>query len=171
MATKDPDALQRSKNNNRINDDNNKKKNNNNNDEYHFAKKLNKFLEDTEKYTGQGANPGGIYKAIWCRDAAHILKDQFLSGNIQQVLQQLLIIWSHQIEEMPGEKLVYGRGSPEMQFKPIKVEDNRVRRSFAGALPTTIYQEQGFSEIYAKNPDIDSTALMISKHLGFSTLF
>ena len=30
-----------------------------------------------------------------------------------------------------------------------------------GALPTTIYQP-GFSEVYGQNPDIDSTALMLS---------
>jgi len=35
------------------------------------------------------------------------------------------------------------------------------RKEFEGALPTTVYQA-GFSEIYGLNPDIDSTALMIS---------
>ena len=34
-------------------------------------------------------------------------------------------------------------------------------KDFEGALPTTIYQA-GFSEVYGQNPDIDSTALMIS---------
>jgi glycogen debranching enzyme len=69
------------------------------------------------------------------------------------------LIWSHQIE--PGrEKLVYGRGSPEMKFMSEEVKENK-QKEFAGALPTTIYQA-GFSEIYGQNPDIDSTALMIS---------
>ena len=37
------------------------------------------------------------------------------SGNMTAALQQLYLIWSHQIQ--PGrEKLVYGRGSPEMKF-------------------------------------------------------
>jgi len=35
------------------------------------------------------------------------------------------------------------------------------RKEFEGALPTTVYQA-GFSKIYGLNPDIDSTALMIS---------
>jgi glycogen debranching enzyme len=35
------------------------------------------------------------------------------------------------------------------------------QKEFEGALPTTIYQA-GFSEVYGQNPDIDSTALMIS---------
>jgi glycogen debranching enzyme len=34
-------------------------------------------------------------------------------------------------------------------------------KEFQGALPTTIYQA-GFSEVYGQNPDIDSTALMVS---------
>jgi glycogen debranching enzyme len=41
------------------------------------------------------------------------------------------------------------------------VADSEKEKEFEGALPTTIYQV-GFSETYGKNPDIDSTALMIS---------
>jgi hypothetical protein len=74
-------------------------------------------------------------------------------------LQQLYLIWSHQID--PGrEKLVYGRGSPEMKFTSEEAKENK-QKEFAGALPTTIYQD-GFSEVYGQNPDIDSAALMIS---------
>jgi glycogen debranching enzyme len=107
----------------------------------------------------QGVSPGGYYRAIWCRDAAYILRDWFLSGNVGAALQQAFLIWSHQIE--PGrEILVYGRGSPEMNFISETVQKQK-EREFAGALPTTIYQN-GFSEVYAQNPDIDSSALMIS---------
>src|SRR5919198_3299215 len=127
-----------------------------------FAKKLNKFLERTEEHILKEANPGGHYTAIWPRDASYILKDQFLSGNdIHAILQQILIIWSHQITEHGKEKIVYGRGSPEMNFKSV-VANNDIKRRFEGALPTTIHQKEGFSEVYAQNPDIDSTALMIS---------
>jgi glycogen debranching enzyme len=35
------------------------------------------------------------------------------------------------------------------------------QKEFEGALPTTIYQA-GFSEVYGQNPDIDSTALIVS---------
>jgi hypothetical protein len=74
-------------------------------------------------------------------------------------LQQLYLIWSHQID--PGrEKLVYGRGSPEMKFTSEEAKENK-QKEFAGALPTAIYQD-GFSDVYGQNPDIDSAALMIS---------
>lgn len=116
-------------------------------------------MRKTQEHTLQGVNPGGYYRAIWCRDAAYILRDWLLSGNANAALQQAFQIWSHQIE--PGrEILVYGRGSPDMNFVSETVQQQK-EREFAGALPTTIYQE-GFSEVYAQNPDIDSTALMIS---------
>src|SRR5919202_623983 len=117
------------------------------------------FLQKTQEHVLQGINPGGIYQAIWCRDAAYILRDWFLAGNIQGTMQQIYQIWSHQI--WPNrEKLVYGRGSPEMKFlSEVGKEDKQ--KEFQGALPTTIYQA-GFSEVYGQNPDIDSTALMVS---------
>ena len=40
-------------------------------------------------------------------------------------------------------------------------KQKRKQKNFEGALPTTIYQA-GYSEIYGLNPDIDSTALIIS---------
>src|SRR5919205_1079178 len=116
-------------------------------------------MTKTEEHVLQGVNPGGIYQAIWCRDASYILRDWNLSGNMTAALQQLYLIWSHQIE--PGrEKLVYGRGSPEMKFLSEEAKED-IQKEFAGALPTTIYQA-GFSELYGQNPDIDSTSLMIS---------
>ena len=42
-----------------------------------------------------------------------------------------------------------------------EVANEGKQKEFQGALPTTIYQV-GFSELYGQNPDIDSTALMIS---------
>jgi hypothetical protein len=124
-----------------------------------FIAKADVFIVKTEEHALQGINPGGYYQAIWCRDASYILKDWGLSGNMTAALQQLYLIWSHQIE--PGrEKLVYGRGSPEMKFLSEEAKEDK-QKEFAGALPTTIYQA-GFSEVYGQNPDIDSTALMIS---------
>ena len=117
------------------------------------------FMTKTEGHALQGVNPGGYYQAIWCRDASYILRDWILTGNIAAALQQLYLIWSHQIE--PGrEKLVYGRGSPEMKFLSEEAKEDK-QKEFEGALPTTIYQA-GFSEVYGQNPDIDSTALMLS---------
>ena len=124
-----------------------------------FIAKADFFMRKTQEHALQGVNPGGIYQAIWCRDASYILRDWTLSGNIPAALQQLYLIWSHQIE--PGrEKLVYGRGSPEMKFLSEEAKEDK-QKEFSGALPTTIYQA-GFSEIYGQNPDIDSTALMLS---------
>jgi glycogen debranching enzyme len=124
-----------------------------------FVDKAHKFLQKTQEHVLQGVNPGGIYQAIWCRDAAYILRDWFLAGNIDGTMQQIYQIWSHQIEPN-REKLVYGRGSPEMRFLSAVTKVDK-QKEFEGALPTTIYQA-GFSEVYGQNPDIDSTALMIS---------
>ena len=124
-----------------------------------FVAKADIFMTKTEEHVLQGVNPGGIYQAIWCRDASYILRDWNLSGNVTAALHQLYLVWSHQIE--PGrEKLVYGRGSPEMKFMSEEAKEEK-QKEFAGALPTSIYQA-GFSEVYAQHPDIDSTALMIS---------
>ena len=124
-----------------------------------FTAKAEQFMKHTEQHALQGVNPGGIYQAIWSRDASYILRSWFHSRNIHGVLQQISIIWSHQI--VAGkEKVIYGRGSPEMKYKPIVAkEDNQ--KMFEGSLPTTMYQA-GYSEVYGLNPDIDSTALMVS---------
>src|SRR5919202_1877810 len=124
-----------------------------------FVAGANTFLQKTNEHVLQGLNPGGIYQAIWCRDAAYILKDWFLSGNVDGVMQHIYQIWSHQISPNK-EKLVYGRGSPEMKFSAEVAGENK-QKDFEGALPTTIYQA-GFSEVYGQNPDIDSTALIVS---------
>jgi len=42
-----------------------------------------------------------------------------------------------------------------------EVANRKKLKEFEGALPTTIYYD-GFSEVYGQNPDIDSTALMLS---------
>ncbi len=118
---------------------------------------LRNFLVLTEKYTSQNTEPGDYYKAVWCRDAAYILKDQFLSGHSVGVLEQLRYIWSKQIGT-DSTKLIHGRGSPKTNFTPMNAESD-MTRNFYGALPTTIFDN--LSEVYAINPDIDSTALMI----------
>ncbi len=47
---------------------------------------LNKFIKSTQIEVDKGVNPGGHYKAVWTRDAAFILKDQFLSGHFKITL-------------------------------------------------------------------------------------
>lgn len=115
------------------------------------------FLALTEKYTSQNTEPGDYYKAVWCRDAAYILKDQYMSGHHDVVLQKIKQIWKKQIGN-DSEKLIYGRGSPKTNFTPTNAGSD-LSTNFNGALPTTIFEN--FSEVYALNPDIDSTALMI----------
>src|ERR1051325_3589460 len=123
-----------------------------------FSSKARAFVKSTDSYARQDMNPGDYYRAVWCRDAAYILKDWFLAGNVSDVMQAFHFIWSHQIA--PGsEKIVYGRGSPDMNFLS-QVADRKEEKGFEGALPSTIFGD--FSEVYAKNPDIDSTALMVS---------
>ena len=112
----------------------------------------------TEQFADEGVNPGGYYKAVWARDASYILKDWFLTGSFERVMQEILFVWSHQITK-DNEKIIYGRGSPDMQYTS-RLADTETLKMFEGALPTTIFH--GFSEVYGKNPDIDSTALMIS---------
>lgn len=116
------------------------------------------FVEATEQFVQEGVNPGGYYKAVWCRDASYILKDWFLSGRFEDVMHELLFIWSHQVAA-GGEKVIYGRGSPEMRYAS-QVAGLEAHKKFEGALPSTIFH--GFSEVYGQNPDIDSTALMVS---------
>jgi hypothetical protein len=125
-----------------------------------FFTEADNFLEKTAEYVHLGINPGDYYKAIWMRDAAYILKDQFLTGDTYSVLRSLYFIWTHQMGEN-DEKVIYGRGSPKLGFR-TSTADRETIEKFRGALPSTIYHGQGFSEVYAQNPDIDSTALMIS---------
>src|SRR5919197_5804535 len=80
-----------------------------------FSDKASRFTESTEELVRAGVNPGGYYKACWSRDASYILKDWFLSGMFEDVMREILYIWSHQITS-EGEKIIYGRGSPEMKY-------------------------------------------------------
>jgi hypothetical protein len=113
-----------------------------------FVAKADVFMTKTEEHALQGVNPGGYYQAIWCRDASYILRDWNLSGGMTADLQQLYLIWSHQID--PGrEKLVYGRGSPEMKFTshvpPLyEINDSTCQGSYysCGILPYKIEQSQ-----------------------------
>jgi hypothetical protein len=127
-----------------------------------FGQKMSKFLENTDRYI-QEVNPGGHYKEIWLRDASYILKDQFISSaeKPRELLSIVNRIWSYQITRQSRKKVIHGRGSPEMKFKSKPITKDE-KSDFEGALPSTIYYRNKVSEIYAKNPDIDSTALTIS---------
>src|SRR5689334_19431355 len=102
-----------------------------------FSSKASRFMDLTADYVSEGVNPGGYYKAVWCRDASYILQDWFLSGRFDDVMQELMFIWSHQITST-SEKLVYGRGSPEMKYLS-QIVDPKLHKKFEGSLPTTIF--------------------------------
>src|SRR5215203_1421955 len=126
-----------------------------------FSKKLVNFMQKTRDHAIQAASPGGYYTGLWCRDSSYIFKDWFLSGRIGEVLDQILVIWSHQLDSANDDRIVFGRGSPEMDFKPT-IANKEVKKRFQGSLPTSIYHERKICEVFGKDPDIDSTALMIS---------
>jgi hypothetical protein len=127
-----------------------------------LSNRARRFIKSTDKFLVHDLRPGGIYDGIWCRDASYILKDWFLSSKIKQTLREIHNIWSYQIEEKnDGRKLIYGRGSPEMDFMPV-ISNDKTWRRFKGSLPTSIFQDNNIMEVFGKNPDIDSTALMIS---------
>jgi hypothetical protein len=129
-----------------------------------FRTKSKKFIDYTNNFYSTNKklklNPGGIYTGIWCRDASYILRDWFISGRVYEALEQLETIWSYQIGPENEEKIVYGRGSPEMDFRPV-IASHKTMKKFDGALPTSIFKENNVVEVFGKNPDIDSTALMI----------
>jgi hypothetical protein len=129
-----------------------------------FRAKAEKFVDYTNKYYNTSkelkSNPGGIYTGIWCRDASYVLRDWFISGRVYETLEQLYTIWSYQIGPGSEEKVVYGRGSPEVDFRPV-IANHKTMRKFDGALPTSIFRENNVVEVFGKNPDIDSTALMV----------
>ena len=121
------------------------------------VERLNTFVTNTTQYIGKSSEPGGYYTATWMRDASYILKDQFISGFISKTIDELTYIWSNQIDHNTST-LIHGRGSPSTNFTPCRCDPQSIKKYY-GALPTTIYSS--FSEIYAVEPDIDSTALMI----------
>src|SRR5215216_880934 len=81
---------------------------------------LNDFMNKTSQYAMKDAQPGGFYKAIWMRDAAYILKDQFISGYTFDVIDDLIHIWSNQINDTQDKKIIFGRGSPITKFTPMR---------------------------------------------------
>lgn len=114
---------------------------------------FNKLLSVLEGYP----DPGGCYKGgIWCRDAAHIIEALAYCGMHDNAKKWVQFIWSNIISK-ESRKIVFGRGSPIHALTGRQATGEFV--SFSGALPTTIYSEH--NEVYAAEPDIDSTALMI----------
>ena len=112
-----------------------------------FSKKLVNFIQKTKDHAIQAANPGGYYTGLWCRDSSYIFKDWFLSGRIQEVLDQILVIWSHQLDSAnDDDRIVFGRGSPEMDFKPT-IASKQVKKDFKARF----LHQYTMNERYAKS--------------------
>lgn len=62
---------------------------NKNNNQGSFVVKIRRFKDKINEHVLLGINPGGVYQSIWCRDAAYIPKDWFLSGNADGTLRQI----------------------------------------------------------------------------------
>lgn len=123
------------------------------------------FMQSSEKRLLQGKiTPAGYYTGVWCRDASYILDELSHMGKTDFVGSWLEWIWDHQIQ--PSIRTVYGRGSPELGYR-LRRADGQYGREFAGLLPSSI--QYNYCEVFAKSPDIDSTALMISTTCKFLT--
>jgi glycogen debranching enzyme len=118
---------------------------------------INEFMCASKEYVTKDISPGGHYSGVWCRDASFILDEIIAMNNYQRAAELLKWIWTHQIRD--NARVIYARGSPENNFM-ARVAHNDLLKEFSGALPTSIHY--GFDEVYATNPDIDSTALIIA---------
>lgn len=103
-------------------------------------------------------DPGGCYSGgVWCRDASYILEAMTQTDFAAVAEDWLEFVWANIISES-SKNIILGRGSPVNGLRQRAATKDELL-TFAGALPTTINSTH--SEIYAGEPDIDSTALMV----------
>jgi glycogen debranching enzyme len=101
---------------------------------------------------------GGCYTdGVWCRDASYILRAMICAGMQGPAKEWLQKIWASS-NSKSSKNIVLDRGSPSNGLTQRPITENELLSS-TGALPTTI--NQTYSEIYAGQPDIDSTALTV----------
>lgn len=135
-----------------------------------FDSLASEFMSSTAAFMEEDLSPGGFYTGVWCRDASYIVNELLLMDKRALAFQSLEWIWHHQIQlTEKSNEVVHGRGSPQMNYQTRRlprdnrnhqVEGNDILLEFDGALPTSI--QNGYCEIYGRNPDIDSTGLVIS---------
>ena len=89
---------------------------------------LNDFMNKTSQYAIKDAQPGGYYKSVWMRDAAYIPKDQFISGCAFDVIDDLVHLWSNQINDPQDKKIIFGRESPLTKFTPMRCNPNLINK-------------------------------------------
>ncbi|PIU68163.1 MAG: hypothetical protein COS84_01555 [Armatimonadetes bacterium CG07_land_8_20_14_0_80_40_9] len=112
-------------------------------------------------HVSKSLSPGGWYKGIWARDAMHIVRGLSAIKEYKKAKEIVEEVSNYQLGEKTRKnyKIVRGRGSKNLGYKPREA-DAEFRSINDGAIPTTIYPNNRI-EIYAENPDIDSTALWI----------
>lgn len=105
--------------------------------------------------------PGGWYKGIWTRDAMHIVRGLVAIKEYKKAKEIVEELSNYQLGEKTGKnyKIVRGRGSKNLGYK-LRETDAEFTSINDGAIPTTSYPNNRI-EIYAENPDIDSTAVWI----------
>lgn len=112
------------------------------------------------KHVSESFSPGGVYKDIWVRDAMYITRGLIAIKEYKKAKDILEEVAKYQFgENIANYKVARGRGSENLGYKSRAVDIEFVLKN-DGALPTTIYSNMTL-EIYAENPDIDSTALWI----------
>ena len=103
-------------------------------------------------------DPGGYYAGgVWCRDASYILEAMTHTELAVVAKDWLQFVWANIITES-SKNIILGRGSPVNGLEQRAATGDELLM-FSGALPSTINSTH--SEIYAGEPDIDSTALMV----------
>lgn len=116
------------------------------------------FMESTQSVIlNKRLSPAGYYTGVWCRDASYILNEMLELGKVDLVGKWIEWIWSFRVTH--DSRFVRGRGSPELGFRMSRM-NGELNEPFDGLLPSSI--QYRYCEVYAKSPDIDSTALMIS---------
>lgn len=104
-------------------------------------------------------SPGGWYKGIWARDAMHVVRGLVAIKEYKKAKEIVEELSNYQFGKIrKNYKIVRGRGSKNLGYKSRET-DAEFTSINDGAIPTTIYPSK--VEIYAENPDIDSTALWI----------
>ena len=113
------------------------------------------------KHASKSFFPGGWYKGLWARDAMHIARCLIALKEYKKAKEIIEELSNYQLgEELTKEyKIKRGRGSKYLGYKAKEVDLEFILKN-SGAIPTTIYPNKTI-EIYAENPDIDSTALWI----------
>lgn len=124
------------------------------------------FLELKDDLLGHAVKnffPGGWYRGLWARDAMHIVRGLMVLEERKKAKEIVEELSNYQLGEelAKGYKIKIGRGSRHLGYKAKEAGLEFILKN-DGAIPTTVYPDKTI-EIYAGNPDIDSTALWVMR--------